>query len=164
MKTCTICGETKELSEFGKGSRNNDGKLNYCKACANAKAREYRSTPAGREKRKEHHAQWRLVNPTYKQEYKTNEAKRARINLSSVMSTRKITEHALMDLLDKQQGCCAICEIDFGLLSRAYNVDHDHTTGQVRGLLCPDCNTKLGTYEKWVLPHAKAINEYLKRG
>ena len=46
-------------------------------------------------------------------------------------------------LLAQQGGVCAICQ---GLCSngRRLAVDHDHQTGQVRGLLCQRCNTALG--------------------
>ena len=37
---------------------------------------------------------------------------------------------------------CAICDKSHEPL--ALNVDHDHHTGQVRGLLCRSCNTGLG--------------------
>jgi Autographiviridae endonuclease VII len=41
----------------------------------------------------------------------------------------------------KQGGACAVC----GNQQKCYlHVDHDHTTGVVRGLLCSDCNTALG--------------------
>ena len=49
-------------------------------------------------------------------------------------------------LLDLQKECCAICGIkqeDFG---KNLFVDHDHSTGEVRGLLCHKCNSGLGMF------------------
>lgn len=42
-----------------------------------------------------------------------------------------------------QSGRCAICRRATGK-SRRLSVDHDHSTGKVRGLLCRTCNTMLG--------------------
>ncbi len=44
-----------------------------------------------------------------------------------------------------QNGKCKICctEKELGTKGGLY-VDHNHTTGKVRGLLCPNCNTMLG--------------------
>lgn len=47
------------------------------------------------------------------------------------------------ELYTKQGGKCAICGIKS---ERALAVDHDHTTGAVRGLLCKGCNTGLGNF------------------
>lgn len=49
---------------------------------------------------------------------------------------------------DFQEGCCAICQkpIDAGP-GGTRNIDHNHTTGCVRGLLCSSCNMLLGWYE-----------------
>lgn len=45
-----------------------------------------------------------------------------------------------------QNGVCAICgETDKG--GKKLNIDHDHNTGQVRGLLCYKCNSGLGSFE-----------------
>ena len=44
------------------------------------------------------------------------------------------------DMYDEQKGCCAIC----GEHSTALNLDHDHKTGQRRGLLCDSCNRTIG--------------------
>jgi recombination endonuclease VII len=52
-----------------------------------------------------------------------------------------VEEHAA--LLIKQEGRCAICRI---ALERT-NVDHDHNTGKVRGILCPSCNMALGLFQ-----------------
>jgi hypothetical protein len=38
-------------------------------------------------------------------------------------------------------------------------VDHDHTTNKFRGLLCHNCNTRLGWYEN----HKEAIQKYLDK-
>lgn len=43
-------------------------------------------------------------------------------------------------LLEAQQGGCALC----GRTTLKLHIDHDHDTGQVRGLLCVNCNTALG--------------------
>jgi hypothetical protein len=47
-------------------------------------------------------------------------------------------------LFAKQEGKCAICERHQSECKRAFAVDHDHDTGEVRGLLCSNCNTALG--------------------
>jgi hypothetical protein len=45
-------------------------------------------------------------------------------------------------LLEKQQGLCAICKS-----AAAAHVDHDHTTGADRALLCFNCNGGLGQFK-----------------
>ena len=49
-------------------------------------------------------------------------------------------------LLASQGGKCAIC----GRLSlnKLLAVDHNHITGEVRGLLCQNCNTGLGQFSE----------------
>ena len=47
-------------------------------------------------------------------------------------------------LLQQQGGVCAICHR--APVDRALHVDHDHTTGQVRGLLCAGCNIGMGYF------------------
>ena len=57
----------------------------------------------------------------------------------------KLTYHQYLALVEKQGGVCAICGGDGG--SYNLNVDHDHDTGRIRGLLCSNCNAALGSFQ-----------------
>lgn len=50
------------------------------------------------------------------------------------------------EMLAQQNGLCAICNKTCGT-GRNLAVDHDHATGEVRGLLCAECNTGLGKFK-----------------
>lgn len=71
----------------------------------------------------------------------------------------EITEEQFEALLAGQSGVCAIC---FEAVSERLNVDHDHSTGKVRGLLCRRCNLLLGKALDNETILASAIN-YLRR-
>lgn len=58
-----------------------------------------------------------------------------------IKRTYGITLHQQESMYGQQQGGCAICDKDLGPEPL---VDHCHTTGAVRGLLCFHCNTALG--------------------
>ncbi len=60
--------------------------------------------------------------------------------------------------LDLQDHCCMICR---RIMSQPF-VDHDHATGQVRDLLCRECNSTLGFIREDV-EIAQAIILYLQK-
>jgi hypothetical protein len=69
-------------------------------------------------------------------------------------------------LLEAQGGKCAICGTEEGHRSRygrvcRLAVDHDHSTGKVRGLLCNNCNRGLGRFKDSIESLEAAIS-YLK--
>lgn len=51
---------------------------------------------------------------------------------------------------DDQKGNCAICKdvlpnlMTYENRKRGYAIDHNHDTGEFRGILCTECNTLLG--------------------
>ena len=65
-------------------------------------------------------------------------------------------------LLEKQNYGCAICGYKFGQKKGDIKVDHCHSQGHVRGLLCDLCNRGLGYFKDNVDSFKNAIN-YLAR-
>jgi hypothetical protein len=70
-------------------------------------------------------------------------------------------------MIAKQGGVCAICgkpetSVHQSGAVRRLAIDHNHETGQVRGLLCMDCNTFLGRTGDNIATLKKAI-QYLKK-
>jgi hypothetical protein len=66
-------------------------------------------------------------------------------------STYGLTKDEYNKILSQQNGVCAICLKAETCISKNGNphrlaVDHDHSTGKVRGLLCKNCNTGLGMF------------------
>jgi len=62
-------------------------------------------------------------------------------------------------LLAQQGGRCAICGADKPSAKRQnFAVDHDHVTGQVRGLLCIRCNSHLGWFDR----HREEVSKYVE--
>jgi hypothetical protein len=47
-------------------------------------------------------------------------------------------------MFDEQGGCCALCRTPQSELPKRLGVDHNHVTGEVRGLLCDPCNRGIG--------------------
>jgi len=55
-----------------------------------------------------------------------------------------ISTHQFAELLEFQGGGCAICAKPIENIRRRMNIDHDHETNKVRGILCTGCNTGIG--------------------
>jgi hypothetical protein len=51
-------------------------------------------------------------------------------------------------LLDKQKGKCFLCGSNGSGKDSRLVVDHDHETGEVRGLLCWNCNVGIGLFKE----------------
>lgn len=118
MKRCPDCDETKPLSEFNRKARSKDGRQTYCRACHTLRRETWESHNDGR-----------------------REASRRR---SRLMRTFGITPEDYDAALVAQGGGCAICGNGPSHGASYLDVDHDHTTGQFRGLLCRPCNLALG--------------------
>lgn len=66
--------------------------------------------------------------------------------------------------LAEQDGYCAICGRHAELFGKPLAVDHDHTTREIRGLLCDDCNLGLGKFRDRIDLLEEAISYLLNSG
>jgi len=74
---------------------------------------------------------------------------------------------ALLLSQNNQCGCCGFpisftSAIRLGAGKSNAVIDHDHTTGKVRGILCGECNTGIGKLGDSIESLKKALN-YLER-
>lgn len=88
------------------------------------------------EKIKKYQKSWKERHPEKRKIYTRN----------SRIRTYGIEPNEYYEMLEKQGHGCAICKAKPSY--RAMNIDHDHNTGKVRGLLCDGCNLSLGHIER----------------
>ena len=65
-----------------------------------------------------------------------------------------ITKNDYEEMYKEQNGECFTCGVNYDVLY----IDHNHTTGLVRKLLCRDCNSALGLLKE----NKKTINNLIK--
>lgn len=63
---------------------------------------------------------------------------------SHLKRTYGITVDEYEAMLESQGGVCAICGGTEKIEGRLMAVDHCHTTGAIRGILCSNCNRSIG--------------------
>lgn len=133
FKICRKCLVKKPINEFnihyGK-TRTKDKLRNECKECQRKHSKEHWVKIADREKEK-------------KKLYHINNRKIA--HGWHLRNKYNITLVEYQEMLNKQNGKCAICGSDKPRgRYKHFAVDHNHTTGELRGLLCSPCNIGIG--------------------
>lgn len=129
IKRCTRCKEDLGHWEFSRDSRVRSGLASWCRSC----------------------------DKEYRKEYNKKNAERFREY--SYREAYGLTLEDYSKMLAAQGGKCAICEqtetaTQHGKVKQL-SVDHNHKTGQVRDLLCRDCN--------WAFGHFKENPEVLRQ-
>lgn len=136
-KVCSLCGEVKASLFFHKDKNAKDGLTARCGMCRSKKQVELQNRQ-------------KAENPEqYKRRRKSNNYK----------SKYKVSLQEVEDKLIRQNYTCPICEAD--LTKTSYVVDHNHSTGKVRDILCESCNKGIGFFYESPQALQKAI-DYLK--
>lgn len=78
--------------------------------------------------------------------YSHRESARLAARKCNLMRMYGITVEQYDEMYDAQRGACAICERHSTAFTQRLAVDHCHSSGVIRGLLCAPCNTALGGF------------------
>ncbi|QHB36624.1 HNH endonuclease [Arthrobacter phage Adolin] len=126
MKQCSKCLEDKPLDAFHKAANSKTGRQSQCKDCKREASRA-----------------WALANPEkVKASRRRTWAKHGKGR--QYQKLYGLTADEVEQLAVAQEHKCAICRLPADESPYGLCVDHDHATGEVRGLLCFKCNTALG--------------------
>jgi hypothetical protein len=73
-----------------------------------------------------------------------------------------ISSDRFQEMLEEQEGKCVLCLRVFSEELKNY-VDHDHVTGNVRGILCNRCNIRLAAVEDamWLERAKRYLEKFL---
>ena len=149
---CTNCGKDKYSDEFHKDSKKANGLTSWCKECRNeTRKSRYWKDPIGQRERVKKYRE----SLTQEQRYKANRN-------TKLKQAYGLTHEQVEEMKRLQNYKCYVCskqESEAG--SKGLVVDHNHTTGQVRKLLCNRCNTALGLLNEDVGIFTSLI-EYVK--
>lgn len=99
--------------------------------------------------------------PKFK-EYNRTKRNKEEITSSILFKKYGITIHDYNRMLEEQSFSCKICQTSHEQFKTKLAVDHCHTTGKVRGLLCTKCNLSVGYYENWLFEWIDKIKDYIK--
>jgi hypothetical protein len=148
VKRCKVCGEIKPLGEFYRAAGMADGHRSDCKACnLAAKAARYRLNP---EPDKERVRRWRREHPeeyaALLRRWRESGSKKAADRRYHLKRKFGLTPEDYERMLRNQSGGCAICGAP-PPPGKSLHIDHDHVTGEVRGLLCFKHNNALGDFD-----------------
>lgn len=115
----------------------------YCSACYQRYFR--RTHPGHRLYMKEYLRRWQKAHPDRRQNRQHSPEQKAQWRLNQRLRKYGLTLKEYRGLLQRQNNACAICRAVFTTV-RPVHIDHEHGTGQSRGLLCNGCNSGLGYF------------------
>jgi len=136
MKMCILCKTAKPFEDFYDGYKakkqryatNKKYLHSRCKECDHARVKIY---------------------------HKNNRAKVTKQQLISHRRRRYgLTEEKYNNMILSQNNLCAICNKSS---RKTLHIDHSHKTGEVRGLLCNNCNTGIGFFKEDISIFTRAI-------
>lgn len=184
QKTCRKCQRDLLAFAFCTNMTTRDGLNNFCRKCCKKSCEKWRKRKGSGEKIKAAGKAWACANRdkvlVNRRNYRKRHPERAKQQVANAYAKYKdkymamtwhrnlkykygITEKEFNAFAEQQNHRCAICGTDkFDGRRKRFCVDHCHSTGVVRGLLCFNCNAMLGCARDSVQTLKTAI-AYLER-
>ena len=164
MKTCTKCLYEFEHPDkyFYSDNSKIDGLYSSCKACSDIAHASYNDTDVGRLSKRRACAKHKKTDRAKELDRIAKRKPERKVVLREIERRNRykklygITVDRYEEMAMEQNGLCLIC----GKQPKENRlcVDHCHTSGDVRGLLCHPCNLALGRFEKY----QEQFNNYMK--
>jgi len=155
-KTCVLCGLSKPTKAFYCNPKTADQFDSSCKECRKRRHKKFyeknaerlrrearlrNQDPEARRRKREYAKDYRKKNhdKVRASEAKTYAKNKEKYNRRCRDKKYGLKEGEFERLLEEQNRRCATCFEEVKLV-----VDHDNETGEVRGLICSECNLALG--------------------
>lgn len=153
---CSGCNTIKVITDFVKDKYDKTGYTYRCKICRSIKQKEWV---------KNNKEKVRILNLKNREKRKIYYSSPEGIESSRRAHLKRMFNLTLEEFnqkLEEQNYRCALCEgTETRDKHKVFAVDHDHSNGKIRGLLCWKCNSGLGLFNDNTILLEKAIN-YLK--
>lgn len=137
-KICDRCGVDKRLEAYPRSPNTEDGLQHVCRSCT-----RYANGKPGRSKRTKS---------------AILDSRRRLATVAKQYGSDAVPKYKA--LVAESKGACVIC----GRTDKILHLDHNHTTNDIRGLLCSPCNTGLGFFQDSPTLLTKAAQYLKKRG
>jgi hypothetical protein len=150
-KMCSGCKKVFDISFFHVMHSRGGRPSPRCKTCSKALRDDWKSRNGERQLFLQN--RWKRENP-----------ERAAIHSWRVGIKRKygLSENEYLGILAAQDYKCAACGVTAEENGRRLAVDHDHSTGNIRGILCDACNVAIGKFKDSLLILRAAIAYLVK--
>lgn len=154
-KTCSKCGLSLPVDLFLIETRLKSGLSSWCRPCKRKVRNAFRSTPEGKQETKKYNDRRKLRPGVLEKD-----------NRSRVAWSHGINRAEYDEIFESQNGFCGCCKCDItgkdAQGRRKAALDHNHSSGRLRGFLCPSCNLALGCVQDSSERLRKLI-DYLER-
>lgn len=160
-----MCKKEKSISEFHKHIGHKFGVGSACKECVRHRQnKDYHTSP-----------KQKITNKKYRSSPRGKKTRQRYVQTNNYKFNRwkywlrdkyDLTPEQYSQMLADQNSCCKICgqletaANQYGLMRLA--IDHNHNTGEIRGLLCQKCNQAIGLMNENTKVLRKAV-EYLEK-